>query len=157
MYIEITAKLVPNSCSLSLDVSNKSNANAVDKRGVISKLDNSPMNTLSLSTGLSAPNREPMPSLILLINEPPLIALMPSPNDFNAGPANAKFFISVKLNIIVASAIFSMAGATNAPINMNGSSGAISAIAAPTANTPPAADVSPPPSTSARLAIPVTN
>ena len=109
------------------------------------------------SIGLSAPNNEPMPSLILLINEPPLNELMPSPNDFNAGPANAKFFISVKLNIIVASAIFSIAGPANAPISMNGSIGANNAIAAPTANTPPAADASPFPLTSARLLIPVIN
>ena len=146
-------RLSPNSCSLSLDVSNKSNAYAVDKRGPISKFDNSLINPLSLSTGLSAPNREPMPSLIPLINEPPLSADIPAPRLDSASPAIDKLRKSITFIISNDSPNARIDGAANAPNIMNGNSGAINAIAPPIANIPPDAFNNPMPSTSAIFAI----
>ena len=107
------------------------------------------INFCIFSIGLSAPNNPPMPSFTLLISEPPLIALMPAPSDFIAPPAKLKFFISTRLNAYSESASLSIAGPAKAPISINGSIGAISAIAPPIANNPPAVFISAPPSTSA--------
>ena len=111
------------------------------------------MNTLSLSTGLSAPNNEPMPSLILLINDPPLIAAIPAPRAASASPAIDKLLKSTKFITNNDSPNARIDGAASAPNIMNGNSGAISAIAPPIANIPPDAFNNPIPSTSAIFAI----
>ena len=107
------------------------------------------INFCIFSIGLSAPNNPPMPSFTLLISEPPLNVLMPAPKAVIATPACAKFDMSILLKPCNALPIASITGIASAPTSINGSIGAISAIAPATANSPPAVFASPPPSTSA--------
>ena len=105
------------------------------------------------SVGLSAPKKDPMPSLILLINDPPLRADIPAPRLASAFPAIDKLLKSTEFITSNDSPNARIDGAANAPNIMNGNSGAINAIAPPIANIPPAAFNNPMPSTSAILAI----